>query len=527
MFSQSRRTFLSKVGRGMLVASLGAAIATDCGLVPAWADEGDDHDLKFGTLEPLVALLQETPADKLLPVLVEKLQGGLDLKTLTAAASLANARTFGGEHYGGFHSFMALAPAYQISQEMPKDWQPLPVLKVLYRNAVFTQSVGGRGHEQLHATVTPAASADEAQLRAAINRGDKAAAEQLLAALAKQSLEAAFNGALAGVEDNHDVHTVVLPWRAWAAVEFTGQEHALTLLRQSVRKCAQQAVPRNDQQAKELERKRKIVPKLLEQYKLLAQPAGKKHADDAFIEKLCNTILQSSDEGAAEAIAGALAEGFAPQELGEAISLASNQLILRQVENAPGNYGRRTHGDSMGVHASDTTNAWRNIIRVCDPRHRAAGLMLAAANVAQSATWGKSAKMLLEDEPYPHAEQVAAVKSNDKNDLLGDLADAIKTNNQLAACAIVERYRDCHHAAGNVFDVLRGYAVSEDGRLHAEKYYRTVTEEFATTRESLRWRQLVALARVTASEYGFDAQDKPSGRAPGYEEAKKLLGVEV
>lgn len=62
------------------------------------------------------------------------------------------------------------------------------------------------------------------------------------------------------------------------------------------------------------------------------QPAGKKHADDAFIEKLCNTILQSSDEGAAEAIAGALAEGFAPQELGEAISLASNHVFLRQVE---------------------------------------------------------------------------------------------------------------------------------------------------------------------------------------------------
>ena len=61
------------------------------------------------------------------------------------------------------------------------------------------------------------------------------------------------------------------------------------------------------------------------------------------------------------------------------------------------------------------------------------------------------------------------------------------------------------------------YACSEDGALHAEKYYRTVTEEFATVRPAFRWRELVGLARVTASEYGFPA--------PGYAEACQLLKV--
>ena len=59
------------------------------------------------------------------------------------------------------------------------------------------------------------------------------------------------------------------------------------------------------------------------------------------------------------------------------------------------------------------------------------------------------------------------------------------------------------------------YAVSEDGALHAEKYYRTVSEEFVATRLAFRWRQLTALARVTASEYG-----RP---AAGYVEARALL----
>ena len=65
--------------------------------------------------------------------------------------------------------------------------------------------------------------------------------------------------------------------------------------------------------------------------------------------------------------------------------------------------------------------------------------------------------------------------------------------------------------------MLLKYATSEDGALHAEKYYRTVSEEFARTRAAYRWRHLVGLARVTASEYGK--------RADGYEEACRLLKV--
>jgi hypothetical protein len=68
-----------------------------------------------------------------------------------------------------------------------------------------------------------------------------------------------------------------------------------------------------------------------------------------------------------------------------------------------------------------------------------------------------------------------------------------------------------------VFDLLLKYAVSEDGSLHAEKYYRTVSEEFAATRPAFQWRHLTGLARVTASEYG-----RP---AAGIAQARELLKV--
>src|SRR5947209_11114799 len=100
----NRRQFLADVGKGMLIAGLGPALAADLGLARAEAAEGEGDRLNFGSLEPLVALMQETPLNRLLPALVEKHRAGTDLRILTAAAALANARTFGGHDYIGFHT---------------------------------------------------------------------------------------------------------------------------------------------------------------------------------------------------------------------------------------------------------------------------------------------------------------------------------------------------------------------------------------------------------------------------------------
>src|SRR5205823_1310802 len=110
---RTRRDFLTDVGRGMLLATVGSEVATHLGFSPsaAAAEEIDDR-LSFGSLDPLVALMQETPANQLLPKLIGQLNNGVDLKRLLAAAALANARTFGGEDYVGFHTMMALAPAF-------------------------------------------------------------------------------------------------------------------------------------------------------------------------------------------------------------------------------------------------------------------------------------------------------------------------------------------------------------------------------------------------------------------------------
>lgn len=188
--NRSRRDFLADVGRGTLIATVGSALAADLGLANAHGvGEGRDKELTFGKLEPLVCFMQETAPNKLLPALVEKLQAGTNLQELVAAAALANARTFGGEDYVGFHTMMALSPAYQMAKQLPKEKQALPVLKVLYRNTNRIQEHGGRKSEILHPVVPTAGNQTGEHLRDLARAKKLNEAEGILASIAQSDAD--------------------------------------------------------------------------------------------------------------------------------------------------------------------------------------------------------------------------------------------------------------------------------------------------------------------------------------------------
>jgi hypothetical protein len=504
----------------MLLATVGAEVASGLGLARADAAEAASDALHFGSLEPLVALMQETPADRLLPKLAGQLRSGTDLRHLVAAAAFANARTFGGEDYVGFHTMMALAPAFHMAQELPKESQPLPVFKVLYRNTNRIQEKGGRKEEVLH-SVTPRAVSEDRPggelLRETVRSKNVNESEQVFAALARRSPEEAFNDLLYAVQDTTEVHRVVLPYRAWDLLGMIGKEQAHTLLRQSVRYCVK---AESWQHNATWDEPRTLLPKMLEEHKLLGRSPGDRKAEDNWVDQLSQTIFKSTPQQAAGAAAAALAEGMSPADIGEAITLAANQLVLRDMGRRPseevaGKPVGSVHGDSIGVHASDSANAWRNMARVANARNCFASLILGAYQVALDRT--ARGGDFLNWQPLPVARHVEEIKTNEVAALLREADEAIRGNLQGKASAIVHRYGQLGYAPRPVFDLLLRYAVSEDGSLHAEKFYRTVSEEFAATRAAFRWRHLVALARVTASEYG-----RP---AAGLVEARSLLKV--
>jgi hypothetical protein len=520
MNSTSRRHFMQSVGRGMLVAGLGASVCHDLGFKVAMANE-DPAPLRFGKLDGLVDLLQSTPAEKLQPILIAKLQSGeASLTDLISAGALANAETFGGEDYVGFHTAMAMLPALQMTEQLPSDRRALPILKVLYRNSQQIQQFGGAEKKTLRemhaaeeATVENAGSVtDRAQaIRDACRASDVKQAEKLFAPLANASLEDAFNVLQSAMQDDINVHRFVFAHRTYGLANLLGSDHAYTILRQCVHFCVSHEEGRKKHNSPESPI-RALMPKLLDQYKLAGAKPGTRPLDDAAALQLATTIYKGPADKSAEAVAAALAEGIDPEVVGEAISLASNMLVLKQ-----GSDQWRTHGDSAGVHSSDATNAFRNMARHALPNLALSGLIVAGYHVA--------AHRPFPGDAYPLAKHREAVKATTPEGLLAEAETAIQANDQGAVAAAIAAYGELGQGPEAVYERLLKYTISEDGRLHGEKYFHTVQEEYQTTRPAFRWRQVVGLARVTASAYGYDRQDKHGSRAPGYEEACKLLKV--
>ena len=514
----NRREFLGDVGRGMLIATVGSTTALDLGLGTVEAGQEPER-LTFGPIEPLVTLMEETSPAKLVGAIIDQLEHGTELKRLVAAAALANARTFGGEDYVGFHTMMAFAPAFHMARDLPEARRPLPVIKVLYRNTNRINESGGRSHEVLHTvapeSISPGQPGGEL-LREAVRSKNVESAERTFAALAARGADEAFNDLLFAVQDNTEVHRTVLPYRAWDLLSLIGPEQAHTLLRQSVRYCVKSE--RDWKHTAEHDRPRVLLPKLFDEHHLVGKPLGTRAADDAWVDRMSKTIFEGTPEHAAEAVAAALAEGIAPDAIGEAITLAANQLVLRDAgrtarEVQPGKPIGSVHGDSIGVHACDSANAWRNMARAANPRNTVACLILGAFQVAYDRV--NRGGDFLHWSPRPLGADLEPIKDVNPEKLLSLLDAAIRAQDQARACAITQRIGELGQPARSVLDVLLGFAITEDGALHAEKYYRTVCEEFASTRPAFRWRQIVALARVTASEFG-----RP---APGMAEARDRL----
>src|SRR4051794_21055410 len=322
--SQShRREFLQEVGGGMLAVLVGSGLAAELGLAAE-----DDKEGKAKTpsdLARLAQLIQQTPTKDLLPALHTELKNGASLKGLIAAGALANARAFGGQDYNGYHSFMALCPSYAMAMALPEQERPLPILKVLYRTS--THIHGARcAHEDHLDKIEPVkldakASAGE-QMREAARARKLAQAEQIFAAL-PGTPEQTYDDVQLLIQDDLNVHRVVLAWRAWEVLDFIGQDHARDMLRQTVRFCSH---PR--QTGRSPHPIQTVLPRLLDAHKLLAARPGAKKVDDGWVERVARTVYSDAQAKAAETVAAALADGVDPDAIGEAISLAATMLVL-------------------------------------------------------------------------------------------------------------------------------------------------------------------------------------------------------
>ncbi len=511
----SRRQFLGRLKTTLGGSALGLALADRLGFADALAAIPIDR-LRFGALDPLVDLMQESAADELMSLLVAKLRSGTSLSDVVGAAALANARALGGTNYNGYHALMAMVPSFEMSSQMPAPFAALPVLKVVHRNARFVKEAG-RSHDDALATIDAAAgepaaggasAAGGSSLVESIRRFDLPQAEQALASQIARSKGQAYEQIQSAVRDDANVHRVVLAWRAYDLLRFTGEQNALTMLRQSVRFCIDEdgQRARRGQPAPEIGA---VVRKLVDDHGLNGRAPGTRALDEKSIAELCDTIFGADGKSAAEAAAAALAEGIDLESVGAAMSLAATRLLLHdpgRTDESPGKPRGSMHGASVGVHASDSANAWRHLARVGSAPTAFASLVAGAYHTA-----GQSRHV----GAQPFDRNGEACKRSDPAELLREIEGRIRDRDQVRACLATRRYCELGHGHPELFSLLLRFAVSEDGALHAEKYFRTAQDEHAAARPAHRALYLVALTRVMASSFGFPA--------PGHEETSRLL----
>ena len=510
----SRRQFFGRVGFGIGGAALGSVLLDRLGFgeaLAAFAPRGER--LHFGALDPLVDLMQETPADELVAQLIARLRAGVTTSQLIGAAALANARALGGTHYNGYHALMAMAPSAEMGEQMAPPLGALPVLKVVHRSARFVKDAG-RTHDDALAPLPPDAAADGSGLVDAMHALEVPAAEARLAASLAQSRAAAFDRVQEVVREDGNVHRVVLSWRAVDLLRFTGEQHALTLLRQSVRYCIEDD-GRRAHDGRAAPPIGTVVRELMERHGFAKRAAGTKALDDAQLEKLAETIYAGDGKTAAEAVAAALADGFDPEQVGAALPLAAARLVLcdpGQQKESPGKPQGSVHGASVGVHASDSANAWRHIARTAaqggsgGTQH--ASLLAGAFHTAGQSKQVGATEVDASAAPCPLKEPA---------ELLRELEGKMRERDQVAAMVAARRFCELGHPSADLFALLLRYAVSEDGALHNEKFFRTIQEEHAAARPAHRARLVAALTRVVTSSCGFPA--------PGCAEAAKLLSA--
>ena len=217
--------------------------------------------------------------------------------------------------------------------------------------------------------------------------------------------------------------------------------------------------------------------------------------------------MKSTRANAAAAAVKALADGARVQDVGEALSVAANRLLLNDPGRGTAHGDDRpvgtVHGPSVGVHASDAANAWRNLANASQGNLRAAILIVGAYHTGDQS----------------HHVEGAAFDSDTKEiseqRFLDDLDEAIQSRDQKQSMAVTRALLRNATDPTKLKQLLLKYSILEDGALHAEKYYTTATAEYAIARPCFRDQHLVGLARVVAS-----ANIKV---APGYDEACELL----
>lgn len=362
----TRRRFLHTATAGGTLLRLSPLLA----LSPATALEAEvtpELVRLSANIEPIVRLIEQTPRDKCVEVMVEQLRKGLPYRQFLAALFLAGLRNFKPATVGPMHQVYMMHSAHELSLDARPEERLLPLFFALDQFKKATE-FGAREKEPLHPFRGELPPADQAldEFKAGMEDWDGERADRAVVALVRSRDPAEIGEALwyYGARDIRQVgHKAIFVSNAWRTLETIGWQHAEPVLRalalSLVSYRMKYAQPKAEYIAKlekqpylrNAERVRKVSARLPGDW-------AEAHSDPGPTLELLALLRDGKTDDACQLAVSQLVEGTGRAgSVWDAVHLAAGELMMRQPNSVD------------AVHAVTSANALHHAFRMSGRVH--------------------------------------------------------------------------------------------------------------------------------------------------------------
>jgi len=349
----SRRRFLHATAAGGTLAGLGdLEFLTRLPAVSAAETASDGHGVPLRPeIEPLVRLLEDTPRERLLEEVAQRIKGGTTYKEVLAALLLAGVRNIQPRPQVGFkfHAVLVVNSAHLASISSPEEHRWLPIFWALdHFKGSQAQDVreGDWMMQPVDEAALPTPEKAKNEFIAAMNAWDEAKADAAVAALARSATKEELFELFCrfGSRDFRSIgHKAIDVANSWRTLGEIGWQHAEPVLRSLAYALLQHegGSPAQDDRPADRPGRENIArsKKFRDDWQ-----TGK--VDEVAAAELLAMLHSGSAAEVCEAVIELINRGVAPQSVWDALLVGAGELLVRQ----PG---------IVGLHAVTTSNALR------------------------------------------------------------------------------------------------------------------------------------------------------------------------
>lgn len=493
----SRRHFLQAAAAGGALAGIG-----DMGflsqLKPVQAEETklDPNVVKLdSSIEPTVRLLEETPREKLLEAVAEKIRGGLSYREVLAALLLAGVRNIEPRPSVGFkfHAVLVVNSAHLASISSPDEHRWLPIFWALDQFKASQAEDDRERHWTMASVVegkVPAGDKAKQAFIEAMDNWDEAAADAAVAGLARTAgMDEVFELFFRfGARDFRDIgHKAIYVANSRRTLEVIGWQHAEPVLR-SLAYALQKHDGSNPSKGE--------AP-ADQPWKRNRELAGRFRADwldgkldSAATTDLLATLRQGSDTDACRKVVELLNAGISPQSIWDALMVGSGELLVRQ----PG---------IVALHAVTSSNAFRYAFEQSDNDDTRRMMLLQNAAFVPLFRNAMQSRGKVEDAQLETLQPVALEHGG--GEAVGEIFADISNNRMRAAQKILSYVKE-HPQPKELIDTARLLVFLKGTNAHDYKFSSAVLEDFEHVSPAWRDRFLASSVFNLRGSAGPDNQ---------------------